>query len=302
ITGTAPFTAYASVAVLTFTTFTLGGFMHEQVCIYMCPWPRIQSAMLDEKSLLVTYRDWRGEPRTSGMKKTAVAGLPAGDCIDCGQCAAVCPTGIDIRSGPQLGCITCGLCVDACNKVMGQIGKPLGLIDYVTLEDARREQAGGQHRPAWQALLRPRTLIYGSVWAAIGLAMLFTLGNRSRLAIDAAQDRAPIAITLSDGMVRNGWTLKFRNMESRPRTVRLALAGLPGAQMWSDASSRAAAGTSMQVRLAPDATTRLHLYVAAPVAAPGTTDFRLAATPLDATPGSREARVAVRQLTFERPA
>ena len=111
-TGTAASVAYATVAVLTATTFILGGFMREQVCIYMCPWPRIQTAMLDEKSMIVTYKDWRGEPRTHGVKKAAEEGLKTGDCIDCTQCVQVCPTGIDIREGPQIGCITCALCID----------------------------------------------------------------------------------------------------------------------------------------------------------------------------------------------
>jgi cytochrome c oxidase accessory protein FixG len=126
--GNAAPVAYATVAVLTATTFIFGGFMREQVCIYMCPWPRIQTAMMDEKSLIVTYRDWRGEQRGSIKKAEAQPG-EFGDCIDCNQCVAVCPTGIDIREGPQIGCITCALCIDACDKVMEQVGRPRGLID-----------------------------------------------------------------------------------------------------------------------------------------------------------------------------
>jgi len=300
ITGTAPFVAYATVAVLTFTTFSLGGFMREQVCIYMCPWPRIQTAMLDEKSLLVTYKDWRGEPRTQGLKKAQVADAPVGDCIDCGQCAAVCPTGIDIRNGPQLGCITCALCIDACDKVMGQIGKPRGLIDYVTHEDAASERAGKPVRPVLKVLLRPRTLFYFSVWAAIGLAMLFALGQRARLVIDAAQDRNPVLVTLSDGSVRNAWTIKLRNMESRPRRVALTVAGLPGARIWTDTTGRAAAASRMEVALAPDATHRLRLYVAAEGAGPQETGFILTATPIGEAAGSRAAQAAVRDLKFIR--
>jgi polyferredoxin len=142
-TGAAPGVAYACVAVLTFTTFWLGGFMREQVCVYMCPWPRIQSAMLDEKSLIVTYKDWRGEPRGSLKQAQRLPGA-MGDCIDCKQCVAVCPTGIDIREGAQIGCITCGLCIDACDRVMGQVGRERGLIDYCTLDDAEHERKGGR--------------------------------------------------------------------------------------------------------------------------------------------------------------
>ena len=122
--GQAAPVAYVTVAVLTATTFVLGGFLREQVCIYMCPWPRIQTAMMDEKSLLVTYKDWRGEPRGSVKKAEKNPGA-FGDCVDCNQCVAVCPTGIDIREGPQIGCITCALCIDACDKVMDQIGRPV---------------------------------------------------------------------------------------------------------------------------------------------------------------------------------
>ncbi|MBX9727563.1 MAG: cytochrome c oxidase accessory protein CcoG, partial [Sphingopyxis sp.] len=117
--------AYATIGVLTATTFILGGFMREQVCIYMCPWPRIQTAMLDEQSLTVTYKDWRGEKRGS-LKAAQANPEDYGDCVDCNQCVAVCPTGIDIREGPQIGCITCALCIDACDKVMAQVGRPRG--------------------------------------------------------------------------------------------------------------------------------------------------------------------------------
>ena len=131
--------------------------MREQVCIYMCPWPRIQTAMLDEKSLIVTYKDWRGEPRGS-LKKSQRDPEHFGDCIDCNQCVAVCPTGIDIREGPQIGCITCALCIDACDRVMKDIGRPRGLIDYATLEGCRAEALGEPPQSAWKALLRPRTI------------------------------------------------------------------------------------------------------------------------------------------------
>ena len=117
VTGQAPVIAYATIGVLTFTTYALGGLMREQVCIYMCPWPRIQGAMLDENSLTVTYNDWRGEPR--GKHRKSATGL--GDCIDCNACVNVCPTGVDIRQGQQIGCITCGLCIDACDEMMEKV-------------------------------------------------------------------------------------------------------------------------------------------------------------------------------------
>ncbi|KAB7648671.1 cytochrome c oxidase accessory protein CcoG [Polymorphobacter fuscus] len=315
VTGSAPFVAYATVGVLTATTYILGGLMREQVCIYMCPWPRIQTAMLDEKSLIVTYKYWRGEPRTRGLKKPVpqLADFPtesiniamragrAGDCIDCDSCVAVCPTGIDIREGPQIGCITCALCIDACDKVMAQIGRPRGLIDYATLEDAVVEKAGGAPRPVLGTLLRPRTLVYFAIWAGIGGAMLFSLGERSRLDISVASDRNPRYVQLSDGSIRNSYTVKLRNMEARPRGVDVSVSGLPGAVMWTEAGSRDTAGPSTRVTLAPDATTQLRLFVAAPADGSEHSRFHLQAQPIDGVPGSKEARPARDDVTFERP-
>ena len=267
-TGAAAPVAYITVAILTLTTFTLGGFMREQVCIYMCPWPRIQSAMMDEKSLTVTYKDWRGEPRGS-VKKAQKDPAHFGDCIDCLQCVAVCPTGIDIREGPQIGCITCALCIDACDRVMAEVGRPRGLIDYVTLDDAKREAAGEKPRPAWKALLRPRTIVYFLVWGGIGLGLLFALGARSHTEISAAPDRNPPFMLMSDGSVRNAFTVKLRNMESRPRPMRVAIEGLPGALMWSDEIAREDAARTIERVVPPDETAALRIYVIAPPDTPG---------------------------------
>lgn len=277
--GTAAPVAYATVAVLTFTTFWFGGFMREQVCIYMCPWPRIQTAMLDEKSLIVTYKDWRGEPRGS-VKQADKAPQAFGDCIDCDSCVAVCPTGIDIREGPQIGCITCALCIDACDRVMKQVGRPRGLIDYATLEDCRREQAGEPPRPAWRALLHVRTLVYLGIWGAIGLALLFALGARTRTDLSVAQDRNPPFMLMSDGSVRNGYTLKLRNMASRPREFEIALDGLPGAAMWTDEMPRSAAARTIRRTVAADAVENLRTYVVAPRGAHGA-DFAFTIRSID---------------------
>jgi cytochrome c oxidase accessory protein FixG len=278
-TGQAAPIAYVTVGILTLTTFTLGGFMREQVCIYMCPWPRIQSAMMDEKSLTVTYKDWRGEPRGS-VKKAQKEPGKFGDCIDCLQCVAVCPTGIDIREGPQIGCITCALCIDACDRVMAEIGRPRGLIDYITLEDAKREAAGEPARPAWKVLLRPRTIVYFSVWGAIGLALLFALGTRSHTDISVAPDRNPPYMLMSDGSVRNAYTVKLRNMQSRPRQMKVAIAGLPGAAMWSDEMGRDAAARELIFTVPADSTAPQRLYLVAPAGTPAQ-DFAFTVTSLD---------------------
>jgi len=272
--GDAAPVAYATIGILTATTFIFCGFMREQLCIYMCPWPRIQTAMMDEKSLLVTYKEWRGEKR--GSLKAAQADPAAfGDCIDCNQCVAVCPTGIDIREGPQIGCITCALCIDACDNVMAQIGKPRGLIDYCTLDDAEVEKAGGTSHPVLKTLFRSRTIIYFGIWASIGLAMLFTLGQRTRLDLAVQPDRNPVYVRLSDGSIRNNYTLKIRNMETRPRIVDVYVEGLPGAVIWTPEGKREFATQHIHFAVAPDAVHKVKLFVAAPAEGPEHSAFTI---------------------------
>jgi cytochrome c oxidase accessory protein FixG len=294
-TGQAAPVAYATVGILTATTFIFGGFMREQVCIYMCPWPRIQTAMMDEKSLIVTYRDWRGEPRGSVKKAEAKPG-GFGDCVDCNQCVAVCPTGIDIREGPQIGCITCALCIDACDKVMEQVGRPRGLIDYLTLDDTATEKAGGTAHPTLKTLFRTRTLVYFGIWCAIGLAMLFTLGQRTRLDLAVQHDRNPLYVQLSDGTIRNNYTVKVRNMETRPREVELAISGLPGAVAWTSTGTRETAGERIKVTVAPDSVQKVRLFVAAPAEGGARTDFEIEAIAL-----SGNERGDSDSAGFERP-
>ncbi|MEM9197478.1 MAG: cytochrome c oxidase accessory protein CcoG [Pseudomonadota bacterium] len=236
VTGAAHPVAYSSIAILTATTFIFGGFMREQICIYMCPWPRIQAAMMDPSTLTVSYRDHRGEPR--GKHQKAQAETAFGDCIDCSACVAVCPMGIDIRNGQQLECITCALCIDACDDVMAKIGKPRGLIDYITLSDQEAEAQGEATVPAWRRVVRPRTLLYFTLWAGIGLAMLVTLFMRDSMGLTVAHDRNPVYVLLSDGAIRNGYTVKIanRNAEARvytlsaraPMPVSVTVQGEPG--------------------------------------------------------------------------
>ncbi len=221
VTFDAPAVAYITVGILTATTFTFGGFMREQVCIYMCPWPRIQAAMTDEQTITVAYRDWRGEPR--GKHRKAEGAEALGDCIDCHACVNVCPTGVDIREGQQLGCITCALCIDACDDVMTKIGKPRGLIDYITLDDSERERAGGQTVSVWRRILRPRILLYFVLWSGIGLGLLFALATRPDMAFSIEKVRNPVNVTLSDGSVRNAYELRLRNMTGYDRELRLSV-------------------------------------------------------------------------------
>ncbi|MGI9465087.1 MAG: cytochrome c oxidase accessory protein CcoG, partial [Aestuariivirgaceae bacterium] len=263
LTFQAPWVAYSTVFILTATTYIFAGFMREQVCTYMCPWPRIQSAMLDEDSLVVTYNDWRGEPRSRHQKKAEAAGETVGDCVDCNACVAVCPMGIDIRDGQQLECITCALCIDACDAVMARTGKPRGLIDYATLRDYQANSAGHSATTGWRSFIRPRTFVYTAFWSLIGLGMLFVLVTRDRLDINVLHDRNPVFVQLSDGAIRNGYTIKILNMLAEPRSFRLDLTGIAGAAM-TMAGSDAPASTSTIVDIGADRLRAVKVYVRAP--------------------------------------
>jgi cytochrome c oxidase accessory protein FixG len=292
VSGEASYIAYATIAVLTATTYIFGGFMREQVCLYMCPWPRIQGGMLDERSLIVTYKDWRGEPRSHGLKRSE----SSGDCVDCQACVQVCPVGIDIRDGAQFACITCALCIDACDEVMAKVGRPRGLIDYATYEDCKAEATGAAPIPVMRTLLRPRTLVYFSLWGGVGLAMAFALGTRTRLDIAVGHDRNPLWVQLSEGDVRNAYTIKIRNMESRPRTFQLSLGELPGGKMWDSLSSEDQAARLLTFTVPADQVSRHRVYVQAPPNGVPQTDFSFILAAKD----DRPVR-AVEVARFNRP-
>ena len=217
--------AYTTIAILTFTTFLFGGVAREQVCIYMCPWPRIQAAMMDEDTITVAYRDWRGEPR--GKHRKAEGAELLGDCIDCNACVNVCPMGIDIRDGQQLECITCALCIDACDDVMAKIGKERGLIDYLALTDETREREGKPPKPVMKHILRPRTILYTSLWSLVGVLLVFGLFIRSDIDVTVAPIRNPQFVTLSDGSIRNAYDLRLRNKHGDDRPFRISVNGDP---------------------------------------------------------------------------
>ncbi|QDY71221.1 cytochrome c oxidase accessory protein CcoG [Qingshengfaniella alkalisoli] len=262
VTGQAHPVAYSTIAILTATTFTFGGFMREQVCIYMCPWPRIQGAMMDEQTLTVGYRDWRGEPRGHRRPGSDVAkdGTALGDCIDCNACVNVCPTGIDIRDGQQMECITCALCIDACDEVMAKLGKPRGLIDYLALSDEPHERAGEKPTPVWRHIFRVRTILYTVLWAGFGVAMLVALFMRSDINLSVAPVRNPVYVTLSDGTIRNTYDVRIGNQHGDERAFEISFA--------SDAElALSVEGSDNQIAtVAPDATQLVRVYV---TAAPG---------------------------------
>jgi cytochrome c oxidase accessory protein FixG len=230
LTGQASTEVYFFFGLFTLTTYLLAGWAREQVCTYMCPWPRFQAAMLDENSLVVTYRAWRGEPR--GKSKSE----GVGDCVDCMACVHVCPTGIDIRDGQQLECIGCGLCVDACDDVMKKLGRPTGLVAFETLKNlaasevaAKPLSPGPQRFAAGMAVrslprfIRPRTMLYAGVLSGVTLVMLGAFLLRDTLTITVLHDRQPLFVRLSDGGVRNGYTIKLANKTRAEPTLTLSL-------------------------------------------------------------------------------
>ena len=221
VAGTAHPVAYITMGILTLTTFLFGGFFREQICIYACPWPRIQAAMMDEDTITVAYRDWRGEPRGKLHKGEVAEGQ--GDCIDCMACVNVCPMGIDIRNGQQLACITCALCIDACNDVMDKIGKPRGLIDYLALTDETAERAGKPPKSVWKHVFRLRTMIYTVLWAGVGIGLIVALFLRTEIDVNVTPVRNPIFVVLSDGSVRNTYDLRLRNKHGDDRFFHISL-------------------------------------------------------------------------------
>ena len=258
LTLTAHPIAYSTIAVLAATTFVFGGFMREQICIYMCPWPRIQAAMMDDDTLTVAYRGWRGEPRGKKHENTT------GDCIDCMACVNVCPMGIDIRDGQQMECITCALCIDACDDVMDKIGQPRGLIDYLALSDEEAERSGTPPKPIWKHILRPRTMLYTAMWSLIGVALVYALFIRSDIEFTVDPVRNPTFITLSDGSVRNVYNLRLRKQKRLARVFSVSI------------DSETALGLSLQgtgseagrVTVPANETLSVRAYVTAPVGTP----------------------------------
>lgn len=221
ISGTAHPIAYTTMAILTATTVFFGGIAREQVCIYACPWPRIQAAMMDEDTITIGYRAWRGEPRKHS--EAVKNGAPQGDCIDCMACVNVCPMGIDIRDGQQMECITCGLCIDACDDIMAKIGKPRGLVDYLALTDEAAEREGAPTKAIWQHILRPRTILYTGLWSLVGFGLLIALFIRTDIDMTVAPVRNPTYVTLSDGTIRNVYEIRLRNKHGESRPFHLSL-------------------------------------------------------------------------------
>ena len=219
-----PWSVGGWILALTGSTYLMAGYAREQVCTYMCPYARFQSAMFDKDTLVISYDKDRGETR--GHHKQGETWDNRGHCIDCDSCVVVCPMGIDIRNGLQMECIACGLCIDACNNVMDKVGLPHGLIRYDTqnnVEARKSDSSVGKKLP----LIRPRTVYYVTILTVVGSLMLYGLLTRSPLELHVIHDRNPLFVQLSDGHVRNNYTIKILNKSHDDSTYSLSIDGLP---------------------------------------------------------------------------
>jgi cytochrome c oxidase accessory protein FixG len=227
-----------------FATYGNAGFMREQVCKYMCPYARFQSAMFDKDTLIVTYDAARGEPRGARSKKADPTTLGLGSCVDCSLCVQVCPTGIDIRKGLQYECIGCGACADVCDTVMDKVGYPRGLVKYST-ENAMAN--GWSKDQTWRRIFRPRVLLYMGILAAVTLALLSSLALRKPFKVDVVRDRASLARIVSGGRLENVYRIQIMNAAEKPLHFKLAAEGLPGLAVVTDDDVRVEATQSRWV-------------------------------------------------------
>ena len=249
--GQAPFPAYATTLLLTATTYVFAGLAREQVCTYMCPYARFQSVMFDRDTLIVSYDRVRGEgpngrckPSREFREREARQAAGRGDCIDCGYCVQVCPTGIDIRDGLQVECIHCALCVDACDGIMDGLGWPRGLVGYTS----QNALEGGRTR-----LLKPKTLGYGAALLVAASLLIGSVAGHPAFDVTVRQTRNPLSVTLSSGEVQNRYAVTVDNTSGRALRLRLVLDGLPGARM--------TVLPSADIRLRPEARRTVYVKV-----------------------------------------
>jgi cytochrome c oxidase accessory protein FixG len=208
-----------------FATYGNAGYMREQVCKYMCPYARFQSAMFDRDTLIISYDTKRGEPRGSRARNVDPKSKGLGDCIDCTLCVQACPTGIDIRKGLQLECIACAACIDACDSVMDRMNYPRGLVRYTT-QNAMDSTA--------THVLRPRTLIYGSLLLALIVGFGFAVAHRDLVEVDVLRDRNALYRTVDDGSIENVYTVRFINKDTEVHALRVHAEGIKGLAVDTD--------------------------------------------------------------------
>ncbi len=230
-----------------FATYGNAGWMREQVCKYMCPYARFQSAMFDKDTLIVSYDQARGEGRGARARSESAQTYRArglGDCIDCGLCVQVCPTGIDIRNGLQYECISCSACIDVCNTVMDKMHYPRGLIRYSTPNGLALGLSVAQ---MWRRVARPRVLIYSGILLALAAAVLGSLAVRSNFKVDVVRDRGAIARMVGAGTIENVYRLQIMNATEQPQTYRLRVDGIEGLHIASGDLVKVAAAGSLWV-------------------------------------------------------
>lgn len=218
------------------------GFLREQVCKYMCPYARFQGVMFDPDTLVITYDPERGEPRGARRKDADLSAL--GDCVDCGLCVVVCPTGIDIRKGIQYECIGCGACIDACDPVMDKLGKPRGLIRYTT-ENALEKHFGATEVVGH--IMRPRIILYTVILILICAATAWSLATRVPLMVDVIRDRSTLSREADDGSIENVYNLKFMNTTEQLQRYRLTVDGLDGVKLAEDVPVEVASAENHEV-------------------------------------------------------
>ncbi|MBC5766998.1 cytochrome c oxidase accessory protein CcoG [Ramlibacter sp. GTP1] len=241
-----------------FATYGNAGFMREQVCKYMCPYARFQSAMFDKDTMIVSYDAARGEPRGSRSRKADPKALGLGSCVDCSLCVQVCPTGIDIRGGLQYECIGCAACVDVCDGVMDKMGYDKGLIRFTTQNALKKGWKGAQ---IVQRVLRPRVLVYTTILGALGMGLAISLAMRTPLKVDVVRDRASLARIVPGGKLENVYRLQVMNATERAQRYRIGADGLPGLAVASD--------TEVEVGPAQSRWVAVRLQAPFGVAAPG---------------------------------
>ena len=225
-------------------TYGNAGFMREQVCKYMCPYARFQSAMFDKDTLIVTYDSERGEPRGARSKSADPSALGLGSCVDCSLCVQVCPTGIDIRQGLQYECIGCGACADVCDTVMDKVGYPRGLVKYST-EHAMKN--GWTQQQTLRHVLRPRVVLYIGILFVVVLALLTSLSLRKTFKVDVVRDRAALARIVPGGKIENVYRLQIMNAAETPLHFQLSAQGLPDLAMATESHVRVAPTESLWV-------------------------------------------------------
>jgi cytochrome c oxidase accessory protein FixG len=228
-----------------FATYGNAGFMREQVCKYMCPYARFQSAMFDRDTLIVSYDAVRGEPRGSRGRKVDFAAAGLGSCVDCTLCVQVCPTGIDIRNGLQYECIGCAACVDACDGVMDKMNYPRGLIRFTT--QSALKQGGAGRAFILRRLLRPRVLVYAFILLALTAGLMASLALRVPLKVDVVRDRAALSRIVAGGRLETVYRLQIMNATEQPQRYRIQAEGLAGLSLASDAEVQVGAAESRWV-------------------------------------------------------